>query len=69
MTTPHAPVEQRIAVLSRKITSLESEVDCLRVLVEDSILTADEARFLDEVFTKIRKGDTSDFVRIERFQE
>ena len=60
------PRAAQVSALRREVRAIHSEVHQLRRLVEDSLLTADEAQFLDETIAKIKRGDRSDFVELDQ---
>ncbi len=68
MTTT-TTTSQQIRRLSRTVASLSTRLDHLTEVVEDSLLTADEKAFLDEMFAKLKRGDSSAFVQVGRFPD
>ncbi len=55
----------KIDKLEHSMQGLKDELDCIKSILEDSVLTDQEAKMVDESVSKIKKGDKSDFVPLE----
>ena len=55
---------QEIAEMKQDIKKLQHEIEELKLLFEDALLSKDEIDFVEEGIRNIKKGNTSDFVDI-----
>ena len=64
--------EQKMLVkmdeLENKIVDLKEEVDYIKNMLEDSLLTVDEAKLIESTLAKLKKGDKSDFVSLDKIK-
>ena len=51
-----------LADMKNSIETLRKDVNCLTEYIEDTKLTKEERKQLDESMSKIKSGNTSDFV-------
>jgi len=56
----------KIDKLENSIEGLKEEVDYMKNILEDSVLTATEERLVENTINKIKKGDKSDFVSLDQ---
>ena len=56
---------QEIAEMKQDIKKLQHEIEELKLLFEDALLSKDEIDFVEETIRNIKKGNTSDFVDID----
>ena len=66
-------LEQQIATKIDKLETgmkgIKAEIDYIKEMLEDSMLTAKEAEFVENALMKIKKGDKSDFVSLKQLKE
>ena len=62
-------VVKRLNNLQKTVDNLKMEVSKIKEMVEDSILTEEEAKLLEASLHKIKSGDTSDFVPLEKVKK
>ena len=60
---------ERIIFIGLNKKYLKKEIERLRILFEDALLSDDEREFVEEVIKKIKNGDTKDFVSIDELDE
>jgi len=56
---------QEMAEMKKDIKKLRHEIEELKLLFEDALLSNDEIDFVEESIRNIKKGNTSDFVDID----
>ena len=56
---------QEMAEMKQDIKKLRHEIEELKLLFEDALLSNDEIDFVEEAIRNIKKGNTSDFVDID----
>ena len=56
---------QEIAEMKQDIKKLQHEIEELKLLFEDALLSKDEIDFVEETIRNIKRGNTSDFVDID----
>ena len=56
---------QEMAEMKQDIKKLRHEIEELKLLFEDALLSKDEIDFVEEGIRNIKKGNTSDFVDID----
>jgi len=54
-----------MAEMKQDIKKLRHEIEKLKLLFEDALLSKDEIDFVEEAIRNIKKGNTSDFVDID----
>lgn len=59
---------QEMADMKRDIEKLSQEVEKLRLLFEDALISKDEIDFIEETIRRIKKGDQSDFVDVDEIE-
>lgn len=55
--------------MKKDIEYLKREIERLRILFEDALLSDEEREFVEETLKKIKNGDTTDFVSIDELDE
>jgi len=56
---------QEMAEIRQDIKNLQREMEKLKSLLGDALLSNDEIDFVEETIRNIKKGNTSDFVDID----
>ena len=56
---------QEMAKMKQDIKKLRHEIEELKLLFEDALLSKDEIDFVEETIRNIKRGNTSDFVDID----
>ena len=55
--------------MKKDIEYLKREIERLRALFEDALLSDEEREFVEETLKKIKNGDTTDFVSLDELDE
>jgi len=55
--------------MKKDIEYLKREIERLRTLFEDALLSDEEREFVEETLKKIKNGDTTDFVSLDELDE
>ena len=55
--------------MKKDIEYLKREIERLRTLFEDALLSDEEREFVEKTLKKIKNGDTTDFVSIDELDE
>ena len=55
----------KIDKIENSIESLKEELDYINDMLEDSMLTAEESKLINESLRKIKQGDKSDFISLK----
>ncbi|MCD6481089.1 MAG: hypothetical protein J7L31_02310 [Thermoplasmata archaeon] len=58
---------QELENMKKDIEYLKREIERLRTLFEDALLSDEEKEFVEKTLKKIKNGDTKDFVSIDEF--
>ena len=58
---------QELENMKKDIEYLKREIERLRTLFEDALLSDEEREFVEKTLKKIKNGDTKDFVSIDEF--
>ncbi len=60
---------QELENIKKDIEYLKREIERLRALFEDALLSDEERKFVEEMLKKIKNGDTTDFVSLDELDE
>ena len=60
---------QELENMKKDIEYLKREIERLRTLFEDALLSDEEREFVEETLKKIKNGDTTDFVSLDELDE
>lgn len=60
---------QELENMKKDIEYLKREIERLRALFEDALLSDEEREFVEETLKKIKNGDTTDFVSLDELDE
>ena len=60
---------QELENMKKDIEYLKREIERLRILFEDALLSDKEREFVEKTLKKIKNGDTKDFVSIDELDE
>ena len=60
---------QELENIKKDIEYLKREIERLRALFEDALLSDEEREFVEEMLKKIKNGDTTDFVSLDELDE
>ena len=55
----------KIGKIENSIDDLKEELDYIKDMLEDSILTVDESKLVNQSLRKIKQGDKSDFISLK----
>ena len=55
--------------MKKDIEYLKKEIERLKILFEDALLSDDEREFVEKTLKKIKNGNTKDFVSIDELDE
>ena len=60
---------QELENMKKDIEYLKREIERLKILFEDALLSDKEREFVEKTLKKIKNGDTKDFVSIDELDE
>ncbi len=60
---------QEFIKMKEDIEYLKKEVEKLKMLLEDALLSDEETEFVEKTLEKIKEGDKSDFVSMDEIDE
>jgi len=60
---------QELKKMKEEIEYLKREIEKLKIMFEDALLSDEEREFVEKTLQKIKKGDKTDFVSIDKLDE
>ena len=60
-----SPMAEDTKLILNKLGSIKEELDYIKDMLEDSILTGEESKLVNESLRKIKQGNKSDFISLK----